>query len=113
MRAATFCAPGWRRGLGLGGRHRRTPCGKNGFCTQIGNDGSPGSARDASKSRLNFLDLLRAGHTDYVINDAAWLYARPWPGGAVIARLLAAINRRGSPIRPPGRRISTASASPH
>jgi len=24
-----------------------------------------------SKSRLNFLDLLRAGHTDYVLNDAA------------------------------------------
>jgi hypothetical protein len=26
----------------------------------------------SSKSRLNFLDLLRAGHTDYVLNDAAY-----------------------------------------
>ena len=29
-----------------------------------------------SKSRLNFLDLLRAGHTDYVLNDAAYGYMR-------------------------------------
>ena len=38
--------------------------------------GLPGSARGSSKSRLNFLDLLRAGHTDYVLNDAAFDYMR-------------------------------------
>jgi hypothetical protein len=31
---------------------------------------------DGIQSRLNFLDLLRAGHTDYVINDAALGYMR-------------------------------------
>ena len=28
------------------------------------------------KSRVNFLELLRAGHTDYVLNDAAYEYMR-------------------------------------
>ena len=41
------------------------------MCTQIGNDHFAWFGTTASKSRLNFLDLLRAGHTDYVINDAA------------------------------------------
>jgi hypothetical protein len=50
-----------------GARHR----GANGVCTQIGNDTFAWFGTTGSKSRLNFLDLLRAGHTDYVINDAA------------------------------------------
>ena len=55
-----------------GARH----AGKNGFCTQIGNDWFTWFATRSSKSRLNFLDLLRAGHTDYVLNDAAYGYMR-------------------------------------
>jgi len=55
-----------------GARH----AGKNGFCTQIGNDWFTWFGTRASKSRLNFLDLLRAGHTDYVLNDAAYTYMR-------------------------------------
>ena len=55
-----------------GARHR----GANGFCTQIGNDDFAWFGTTGSKSRLNFLDLLRAGHTDYVINDAALDYMR-------------------------------------
>jgi hypothetical protein len=55
-----------------GARH----AGKNGFCTQIGNDHFTWFGTGPSKSRLNFLDLLRAGHTDYVINDAALDYIR-------------------------------------
>ena len=51
-----------------GARH----AGKNGFCTQIGNDRFTWFGTRSSKSRLNFLDLLRAGHTDYVLNDAAY-----------------------------------------
>ena len=47
--------------------------GRNGFCTQIGNDSFTWFGTRASKSRLNFLDLLRAGHSDYVVNDAASL----------------------------------------
>jgi hypothetical protein len=50
-----------------GARH----AGKNGFCTQIGNDDFTWFGTRPSKSRLNFLDLLRAGHTDYVVNQAA------------------------------------------
>ena len=46
--------------------------GKNGFCTQIGNEWFTWFRTRSSKSRLNFLDLLRAGHTDYVLNDAAY-----------------------------------------
>jgi len=55
-----------------GARHR----GANGVCTQIGNDNFAWFGTTGSKSRLNFLDLLRAGHTDYVINDAALEYMR-------------------------------------
>jgi hypothetical protein len=45
-------------------------------CTQIGNDRFTWFATRPSKSRLNFLDLLRAGHTDYVLNEAAFGYLR-------------------------------------
>ena len=50
--------------------------GRNGFCTQIGNDSFTWFGTRANKSRLNFLDLLRAGHTDDVINQAATDYMR-------------------------------------
>jgi len=53
-----------------GARHR----GANAVCTQIGNDDFAWFGTTGSKSRLNFLGLLRAGHTDYVINDAALDY---------------------------------------
>ena len=91
-----------------GARH----AGKNGFCTQIGNDDFAWFGTRTSKSRLNFLDLLRAGHTDYVINEAALDYMRGRAlAGSVIASVWPPIDRHASPIRPPGRRISTASAS--
>jgi hypothetical protein len=67
-----------------GARHK----GANGVCTQIGNDNFAWFGTTGSKSRLNFLDLLRAGHTDYVINDAALSYMRERAlSGPVIARL--------------------------
>jgi len=70
-----------------GARH----AGKNGFCTQIGNDDFTWFGTRSSKSRLNFLDLLRAGHSDYVLNDAAFGYMRSRGlSGVVIARLAAA-----------------------
>ena len=50
--------------------------GANAVCTQIGNDNFAWFGTTGSKSRLNFLDLLRAGHTDYMINDAALDYMR-------------------------------------
>ncbi len=67
-----------------GARHR----GRNGTCTQIGNDHFAAFATTASKSRLNFLTLLRAGHGDYVINAEALTYMRDRAlSGPVIERL--------------------------
>jgi len=67
-----------------GARHK----GRNGVCTQIGNDKFAWFATTGSKSRLNFLDLLRAGHTDYVINEAALSYMRQRAlAGPLVARL--------------------------
>ena len=60
----------------------------NGVCTQIGNDSFAWFATTGSKSRLNFLDLLRARHTDYVINEAALSYMRQQAlARPVVARL--------------------------
>ena len=49
---------------------------RNGFCTHIGNDCFAFFATTGSKSRLNFLELLRAGRDDYVINEAALAFMR-------------------------------------
>ncbi|NJN05284.1 MAG: transposase [Rhodobacteraceae bacterium] len=74
-----------------GARHK----GANAICTQIGNDHFTWFATGPSKSRLNFLDLLRAGHTDYVINDAALAYMRQRNlAGPLIARLEGCETRR-------------------
>jgi len=53
-----------------GARHKA----QNGFCTQIGNAHFTWFGTTASKSRLNFLALLRAGHGDYVVNPEALAY---------------------------------------
>ena len=67
-----------------GARHQ----GRNGFCTQIGNDAFTFFATTGSKSRGNFLELLRAGHSDYALNDQAFAYMRRRNlAGPVIAKL--------------------------
>lgn len=48
--------------------------GKNGYCTHIGNDLFAWFKSTESKSRINFLKLLRNVHEDYVINDEAIEY---------------------------------------
>ena len=53
-----------------GARHQ----GKNGYCTHIGNEWFAWFSSTESKSRINFLALLRSGHTDFVLNDAALEY---------------------------------------
>jgi len=69
-----------------GARHARRP----GVTTQIGGERFTVFRTGRSKSRLNFLSLLRAGHEDYVINEAALAYLRTQPvEGAVITRLAA------------------------
>jgi len=55
-----------------GARHKAA----NGFCTQIGNAHFAWFGTTTSKSRGNFLELLRAGHGDYVINAEALAYMR-------------------------------------
>jgi hypothetical protein len=69
-----------------GGPHKAA----NGFCTQIGNEHFTWFGTTDSKSRLNFLELLRAGHGDYVINDELIAGMRERAlAKHVIARLLA------------------------
>ncbi len=53
-----------------GARH----AGKNGYCTHIGNEFFAWFESTGSKSRINFLQLLRKGHGDYVINEDALSY---------------------------------------
>ena len=49
---------------------------RNGVCTCVSNDLFTWFKTTFSKSRLNFLEILRAGHGDYVINEAALAYMR-------------------------------------
>ena len=53
-----------------GARH----AGKNGFCTQISSDFFTWFKSTDSKSRINFLELLRESATDYFINESAIEY---------------------------------------
>jgi transposase IS66 family protein len=53
-----------------GARHQ----GHNGYCTYVGNDWFASFTSTDGKSRLNFLEVLRGGHTDYVLNEAAFTY---------------------------------------
>jgi hypothetical protein len=79
-----------------GARHR----GSNAICTQIGNDHFAWFGTTGSKSRLNFLELLRAGHTDYVINQEALSYMRERAlAGPVIAGLAAHPDRHFADAR--------------
>lgn len=73
-----------------GARHQA----RNGYTTQIGNEHFTWFGTTFSKSRLNFLELLRAGHRDYVINQEALAYmkGRNLSAGA-IARLEASRDR--------------------
>jgi hypothetical protein len=65
-----------------GARHQ----GKTGFCTHIGNERFAYFESTDTKSRLNFLEILRRPHTDYVINDVALAY---WQRQKLPAALLA------------------------
>jgi Transposase IS66 family len=85
LRAGLETSP-WVTVDDTGARH----AGKNGFCTQIGNEWFTWFRTRSSKSRLNFLDLLRAGHTDYVLNDAAYDYMRNQGMPAATIAVLAA-----------------------
>ena len=53
-----------------GARHQ----GKNGYCTHIGNESFSWFESTGSKSRINFLKLMRAGHSDFAITMDAVCY---------------------------------------
>ena len=53
-----------------GARHN----GKNGYCTHVGNKFFAWFKSTGSKSRINFLELLRASYLDYVIDTTALNY---------------------------------------
>src|SRR3954467_15280736 len=73
LRAGLETAP-WISVDDTGARHRHR------YCTQIGNDHFA-----ASKSRLNFLEVLRAGYADYVINAEAYMRQRALAGPVIKA----------------------------
>src|SRR3954447_19652533 len=65
-------------------RHARA----EGVTTQIGDARFSAFRTGTSKSRLNFLALLRAGHGDFVVNAAALAYMRTRAlAGSMIARM--------------------------
>jgi hypothetical protein len=68
-----------------GARHRA----RNGVTTQIGDDRFAFFATTFSKSRRNFLALLRAGHEDYVLNGAAFAYMHEGNLAGPVIELLA------------------------
>ena len=55
-----------------GARHK----GKNGYCTHIGNEVFSYFESTGSKSRINFLRLLRAGRSEFIINRDAIAYMK-------------------------------------
>lgn len=62
--------------------------GRNGVTTQIGDGRFTAFRTSRSKSRTNFLDCLRAGHTDYVVDETALAYMRRHHlAGPVVDRL--------------------------
>ena len=73
-----------------GARHQ----GHNGFCTHIGNELFAYFESTDSKSRQNFLEVLRGAPTDYTVNDVAVAYwQRQKLAQAVIERLSTGVSR--------------------
>ena len=68
-----------------GARHQ----GKNGYCTHIGNEFFAYFASTNSKSRLNFLEVLRGESRDYVINEVAVAYWQKYELSAALITSLA------------------------
>lgn len=71
LRAGLATAP-WVTVDDTSARHARA----DGVTTQIGDDRFTVFRTGVSKSRQAFLSLLRAGHTDYAVNEAALAYMR-------------------------------------
>jgi hypothetical protein len=75
-----------------GARHQ----GRNGYCTHIGNEFFAWFASTRSKSRVNFLELMRAGHEGYVLNEDAMEYMRKQKLSVDLLEKLAAVKEKVS-----------------
>ncbi|MGD0043361.1 MAG: transposase, partial [Isosphaeraceae bacterium] len=84
LRSGLSCSP-WVNVDDTGARHK----GKNGYCTVVGNEHFAWFTTTPSKSRRNFLDLLRAGHSDYVVSQDALAYMCNRNLSAAVIKLLA------------------------
>lgn len=82
IRGAGLDSAPWLTVDDTGTRHKA----KNGHCTHIGNDHFAWPGTTASKSRHDFLDLLRVGHTDYAISDDVLAYIRKHALSAPVIR---------------------------
>jgi hypothetical protein len=69
-----------------GARHQ----GKNGYCTVIGNDLFTCFESTASKSRLNFLQVLQGQQRHYALNEVALAY---WERQKLAASVIAALRQ--------------------
>ena len=86
-----------------GARHKAI----NGFCTPSANIFAWfGTTRP--KSRLNFLEMLRADHTDYVVNAAALAYMGARALAGPVVRRLRGMQSPFCRSGQPGRRISSS-----
>lgn len=74
-----------------GARHQ----GRNGYCTHIGNEWFAWFESTESKSRINFLRLLRAGRAEYVFNADAFAYME---GQGLAQKWLAVIQGQGERV---------------
>jgi len=68
--------------------------GKQGFCTHVGNDFFAYFRSTDSKSRVNFLEVLRGSYRDYVIDEAALAYFAQQKLALALIAALAAGPRR-------------------
>jgi len=73
-----------------GARHKA----QNGFCTHIGNDQFASFTTTNSKSRLNFFEVLLAGDTTHLINEAAIAYMREHNLSGIVINKLAAHTKK-------------------
>jgi hypothetical protein len=85
LRAGLQTAP-WITVDDTGARHKA----QNGVCTQIGNDQFTSFTTTGSKTRLNFLELLTAGDSTHLVNEAGLAYMRERNLSGTVVGLLAA-----------------------
>jgi hypothetical protein len=83
---AGLATAGWVTVDDTAARHAR----QDGFTTQIGDDRFTAFRTGRAKSRQAFLSTLRAGHDEYVINEAALEYMRRRALAGPVVEMLAA-----------------------